>query len=106
MASRWKDAAEHAESKTSSSTKAKGKKTLSHIITRKAKSGGFTHEHHHVDAEAHPAETHVSSDQDAMAAHMVASLGDDAPASGDPSDPTGDASAAPAAAGAAPAAAA
>jgi hypothetical protein len=51
------------------------KKEISHIVTRKAHSGGYVHEHHHAHPEHHPMETHVTPDQDAMAEHMMQSLG-------------------------------
>lgn len=62
-------------------------KKISHIETSKAKSGGYTHTHHHTHPEHHPSEHHVSSDDKAMADHMIASMGSGAAPSGDPTDP-------------------
>lgn len=82
------------------------KKEIKEIRTRKGKSGGYIHEHHHTHPEHHQMEEHTSKDDDAMAAHMLANMGTPNPGEGQ------DAGAAPApdptaaAAGAAPAAAA
>jgi hypothetical protein len=54
-------------------------KRIKEIRTRKAKSGGYIHEHHHTAPEAHPMEEHNSADQAAMLAHM----GEQAPNMGD-----------------------
>lgn len=53
----------------------KPKKEISHIVTRKAASGGYIHEHHHTAPEAHPMEQHVTPDQDSMADHMLQNMG-------------------------------
>jgi len=66
----------------------KPKKEIKHIVTKKAKSGGYIHEHHHTHPEHHPMEEHVSPDQDAMMQHMMQHMGGDsgeAPASTDAS---------------------
>ena len=55
------------------------KKEIKHIITSKAKSGGYIHKHVHTHPETHPDEDHVSPDQDAMAQHMLSSLGEPNP---------------------------
>lgn len=52
-------------------------KEIKELRTRKAKSGGYIHEHHHTHPEYHPMEEHTSPDQDAMASHMVEHLGDE-----------------------------
>ena len=54
-------------------------KEIDHIRTRKAKSGGYIHEHHHTRPEHHPMEQHVSADQDAMVGHMMEHLGEQNP---------------------------
>lgn len=57
--------------------KGKGpKKEIHSITTRKGKSGGYIHTHHHTAPEMHPDEEHVSPDQSAMLQHMAANLGD------------------------------
>lgn len=53
----------------------KSKKELSHIVTKKAKSGGYIHEHHFTHPEDHAMEQHVTPDQDAMADHMIEHMG-------------------------------
>lgn len=53
----------------------KPKKEIDHVRTRKGKSGGYIHEHHHTHPEHHPMEQHVSADQDAMVGHMIANMG-------------------------------
>jgi hypothetical protein len=53
----------------------KPKKVIKEIVTRKAKSGGYIHTHHHTAPEHHPSEDHVSPDQDAMVQHMIQSMG-------------------------------
>lgn len=50
-------------------------KEVREVRTRKAKSGGYIHEHHHTHPEHHPMEEHTSKDQDAMAEHMLQSMG-------------------------------
>ena len=57
----------------------KPKKEIKEIRTRKAKSGGYVHEHHHTHPEHHPAEEHVSPDQDAMVEHMMQHMGEPNP---------------------------
>lgn len=71
------------------------KKELHSITTRKGKSGGYIHTHHHTDA-IHPDEEHVSPDEGAMLQHMQQNMGGADPAASAP-DP-----AAAAGAGAAP----
>lgn len=56
-------------------SESKPKKEIKHIVTKKAKSGGYIHEHHHTKPEHHPVEEHVSKDQDAMVDHMLQHLG-------------------------------
>lgn len=71
----------------STGLKGKGKapkKEIHEIRTRKAKSGGFVHEHHHTHPEAHPMEEHVSPDQDAMVQHMMQSMGSGGDPNADP----------------------
>jgi len=51
------------------------KKEIKHIVTKKAKSGGFIHEHHHTHPEQHPMEEHVTPNQDAMVQHMMENMG-------------------------------
>jgi hypothetical protein len=58
----------------------KPKKRIKEIRTRKAKSGGYIHEHHHTRPDAHPMEEHTSPDQAGMLAHMT----DNAPNMGEP----------------------
>ncbi len=55
------------------------KKEISHIVTKKAHSGGYVHEHHHKSPEHHPMETHISPDQDSMAEHMMQHMGEPNP---------------------------
>lgn len=50
-------------------------KEIKEIRTRKAKSGGYIHEHHHTHPEHHPMEEHTSENQDAMVSHMMEHLG-------------------------------
>jgi hypothetical protein len=54
----------------------KPEKKIKHIVTKKAKNGGYIHEHHHTQPEHHPMEEHVSSDQDAMMDHMMQHMGE------------------------------
>lgn len=56
----------------------KPKKVLHEIRTRKAKSGGYIHEHHHTEPMHHKMEEHTTPDKDAMAAHMMEHMGSDA----------------------------
>jgi hypothetical protein len=74
------------------------KKEISHIVTKKAHSGGYVHEHHHTHPDHHPMETHVTPDQDSMAEHMMQSMG--TPNPGEAEADAGQGGAAPAAAGA------
>jgi len=79
-----KDAAEHRAMKHGmegaaselGGHEAKPKKEIKHIVTKKAKSGGYIHEHHHTHPEHHPMEEHVSKDQDGMMAHMMEHMGE------------------------------
>jgi hypothetical protein len=57
----------------------KPKKEVSHIVTRKAKSGGYIHDHHHTHPEHHPMEQHISANQDAMVEHMMQHMGEQNP---------------------------
>lgn len=50
-------------------------KEVHEIRTRKGKSGGYIHEHHHTSPEHHPMEEHTSPNQDAMVAHMMQNMG-------------------------------
>lgn len=54
----------------------KPKKEIKHIVTKKAKSGGYIHTHVHTHPEHHPDEDHVSKDQDEMADHMLQHMGE------------------------------
>ncbi len=65
----WKDSAKGmgGSSKTP-------KKSVREIRTRKGKSGGYIHEHHHESPEHHPMEEHMSPDQNAMLAHMASAM--------------------------------
>lgn len=77
------------------------KKEIDHIRTKKAKSGGYVHEHHFTYLGHHAPETHVSANQKQMAAHMIESLGAPTEDAGADAAPQPDASAgAPPAAGA------
>lgn len=60
----------------------KPKKEIKEIRTRKAKSGGFVHEHHHTEPSHHGPEEHVSGDQAAMLQHMAQNMGEANPAEG------------------------
>lgn len=73
------------------------KKEVHSITTRKGKSGGYIHTHHHTDS-MHPDEEHVSADQGAMLQHMAQNMGGADPAASAP-DPAAAAGAAPAPAG-------
>lgn len=53
----------------------KPKKEIEEIRTRKGKSGGYIHEHHHTHPSHHPREEHVSANQDAMVSHMMQNMG-------------------------------
>jgi hypothetical protein len=73
------------------------KKEIHEVRTRKGASGGFIHEHHHKNPEAHPMEEHTSPDQASMLQHMAQSMGDGgqaSPAAAAP-DPSAAAGAAP-----------
>jgi hypothetical protein len=83
----------------------KPKKEIHEIRTRKAKSGGYIHEHHHTHPEHHKMEEHASPDMKSVMSHMNANMGDGssdaavmgAPAGGPPAAPAAGAPAAPAA---------
>jgi hypothetical protein len=55
---------------------AKPKKEIHEIRTRKGKSGGYIHEHHHTHPSHHPMEEHTSANQDAMMSHMMDHMGE------------------------------
>jgi hypothetical protein len=75
----------------------KPKKEVHEIRTRKAKSGGFIHEHHHTHPEHHKMEEHTSPNMKSAMTHLNDHMGDGSSAS----DVMADAApAAPAAAGA------
>ena len=59
------------------------KKEIHEVRTRKGKSGGYIHEHHHTNPEHHPMEEHTSPNQDAMVAHMMANMGSPNPGEAD-----------------------
>ena len=82
----------------------KPKKEIKEVRTRKGKSGGYIHEHHHTAPEHHPMEEHTSSDQDGMMAHMMEHMGTPNPgeAEADAGQGGAPAAGAPAAAGAVP----
>ena len=69
MSSGWKDAT----SDVMGGKEKKPKKVIHEIRTRKAKSGGYIHTHHHT-SEHHPVEEHVSPDQASMLAHMAQAM--------------------------------
>lgn len=73
-------------------TAKKPKKVVHEVRTRKGKTGGFIHEHHHTSPEHHPMEEHVSPDQDAMAEHMMQTLGSPNPGEGSAAPPSDDSS--------------
>lgn len=54
---------------------AKPPKEVHEIRTRKAKSGGYIHEHHHTHPEHYKMEEHTSADPDAMIGHMMEHMG-------------------------------
>lgn len=54
-------------------------KEVKEIRTRKGKTGGYIHEHHHTSPEHHPMEEHTSPNQDAMVAHMMQNMGSQNP---------------------------
>lgn len=56
----------------------KPKKVLKEVRTRKAKSGGYIHEHHHTEPMHHPMEEHTTSDMKGMLAHMKEHMNDEA----------------------------
>lgn len=68
----WKDATKHLGGKSSKAPK----KEVHEIRTRKGKSGGYIHEHHHTDPDANPMEEHTSPDQAGMLQHMMTNMGD------------------------------
>ena len=57
----------------------KPKKEVKEIRTRKGKSGGYIHEHHHTHPEHHPMEEHTSKDSAAMHDHMEEHMGEPNP---------------------------
>lgn len=57
----------------------KPKKEIKEIRTRKAKSGGYIHEHHHTAPEHHPMEEHATQSQDGMVDHMMQHMGEPNP---------------------------
>jgi hypothetical protein len=61
----------------------KPKKEIHEIRTRKAKTGGYIHEHHHTHPEYHKMEEHTSPDQDAMVSHMMEHMGQPNPGEAD-----------------------
>src|SRR5271166_6100578 len=54
----------------------KPKKEVHEIRTRKAKSGGFIHEHHHTRPEHHKMEEHASADMKGALSHINDHMGD------------------------------
>jgi hypothetical protein len=50
-------------------------KKIKHIVTRKAKSGGYIHEHHHTEPMHHEMQEHVTKNQNDMLAHMKEHMG-------------------------------
>ncbi len=54
----------------------KPKKEIHEIRSRKAKSGGIIHEHHHTHPAHHKMEEHTSPDAAAAGAHVASMLGD------------------------------
>ena len=54
----------------------KPKKEIKEIRTRKGKSGGYIHEHHHTHPEHHSMEEHTSKDAAAMHDHMEEHMGE------------------------------
>lgn len=52
----------------------KPKKVLHEVRTRKAKSGGWIHEHHHTESMHHPMEEHTSASKDDMLSHMASHM--------------------------------
>jgi hypothetical protein len=88
-------------------TEDKPKKEVHEIRTRKAKSGGFIHEHHHTHPEHHKMEEHTSPNMKSAMTHLNDHMGDGSSASdvmSDAGSANPDTQAAPAA-GAPPAAA-
>jgi hypothetical protein len=57
-------------------TEDKPKKEIHEIRTRKAKTGGFIHEHHHTRPEHHKMDEHTSADVKGMLSHMNEHMGD------------------------------
>ena len=66
----------------------KPKKVIHEIRTRKAKSGGYIHEHHHTEPMHHPMEEHTTSDIKGMLSHMADHMGE-----GEPGEEKGESSA-------------
>ena len=54
----------------------KPKKEIHEIRTRKAKTGGYIHEHHHTHPEHHKMEEHNSADMKGVMSHMNSAMGD------------------------------
>ena len=67
----------------------KPKKVISEIRTRKAKSGGYIHEHHHSEPAHHKMEEHTTPDLKGMLEHMRDHMG----AEGTPGEEKGESSA-------------
>lgn len=84
----WSDKATGLGKKTKKATK-----EIHSITTRKGKSGGYIHTHHHTAPEMHPDEEHVSPDEGAMLQHMQQNMGGADPAASAP-DPAAAAGAA------------
>lgn len=55
-------------------------KKLKSIHTRRAKSGGYIHEHHYTEPAHHPMEEHTTADAKAMLSHMADHMGEESPA--------------------------
>jgi hypothetical protein len=68
----------------------KPKKEIHEVRTRKAKTGGYIHEHHHKHPEHHPMEEHTSASSRDMLAHMNDNMGQggDLAAAAAPPDPS------------------
>jgi len=82
----------------------KPKKVVHEIRTRKAKTGGFIHEHHHTHPEHHKMEEHASPNMKSAMTHLNDYMGDGSSASDVMADATPAAPAAGAPAAGAPAA--
>jgi hypothetical protein len=63
-------------------------KKIKEVRTRKAKSGGFIHEHHHTEPAHHPMEEHTTPDTKAMLAHMQEHMGESESAGEQASEPS------------------